>query len=146
MNKLEWIVFIILAVCLIVFVSLFLFGNPVSSKPLSGQVFHGGWTLLHTSAIAYPVSPTSEEREAMQYFINGMSRTFPCLSCRDHFRGYVIGHPPNVTSRNDLIIWMWSFHNAVNERLGKQKFNLGDYKKTWDPNTNERVGCQFCND
>ena len=70
------------------------------------------WYLLHE--IVKHVSPN----EHFEPFIMALSHLYPCAECRKHIGEYLVNR--NVTMSKQ---WVCDFHNDVNVRLGKKKFD-----------------------
>lgn len=72
---------------------------------------------------------TEEKKHIFLNHINMLRKDFPCEKCRGHINEYVeanpIEHYWNVTDNNGnpigLFQWSWIFHNAVNERINKER-------------------------
>lgn len=105
--------------------------NKLSSKVSSDQLGQSTWTLLHTMAMYYPMIPTETEEHSMVSFITGLSLFYPCKTCSDHIKTYIIDHPPTTQSANRLSEWFCDLHNDVNRRLGKSQFNFADVQQRW---------------
>lgn len=41
------------------------------------------------------------------------------------------GNAPRMSSRDEFGLWMCEAHNAVNEKLGKESFDCGQWKVRW---------------
>ena len=82
---------------------------------------------------------------------------FPCEKCRGHCKEYIKNHPleeylgatieqPNIGADMALgmFIWVWKFHNSVNNRIGK---NIMSWEQAFQlyANTNEQKSdCSKC--
>jgi hypothetical protein len=55
-------------------------------------------------------------------------RKIPCMKCRYHAFDYLQNNPVDLGNNEKFEIWMWKFHNAVNERLGKRIFSYYEYQ------------------
>ena len=72
---------------------------------------------------------TEEKKHIFLNHINMLRKDFPCEKCRGHINEYVeanpIEHYWNVTDNDGnaigLFQWSWIFHNAVNERINKER-------------------------
>lgn len=140
----------ILAICLFVLVIIIKFSIPYPLRDSSEEFAHridkaefgrSSWTFLHGIANAYPDNPSESEQDEAMTFIDFISRNFPCLECAIHMREYIIHHPPLVASRSELVLWVFDFHNDVNERLGKVKYKWSDYSNRWSKLNKE---CEDC--
>lgn len=79
------------------------------------------WYVLHTSSFSYPLEPTSVHKKITVDFLNLLPSLLPCPTCRDHARDFIQKSNLNaaVQSREQLIEFYVTFHNAVNARLNK---------------------------
>lgn len=81
----------------------------------------GLWEVLHAVGAQGGRSPASirgdEERE-LKWLFNNLESVIPCAECRKHLVEYRRAHPV-PDGAEGFGAWVWTFHNAVNERLGK---------------------------
>lgn len=82
-----------------------------------------GWMTLHSTALAYPESPTNSERELMYTWLDMFRDTITCPSCKGHFTtmlaNYRAQFPNMLQSRHEFAMFTFRAHNAVNRRLNK---------------------------
>lgn len=80
------------------------------------------WRTLHTIGYAYPEAPTAAQKEAVIALFQSLTQLLPCAKCRGHYTAYLSENPvqAHVDSRNALARYVYTFHEAVNGRLGKQ--------------------------
>ncbi len=117
---------------------------PTAPAPLPcpagySDLGHAGWTFLHTLAAHYPPHTTSttttaassKQQADMKQFITLFAQHYPCDECSTHMIEYVKTHPPNVSDRNALSLWMCQMHNDVNRRLGKPQFDCSRVNERW---------------
>lgn len=90
-----------------------------------------GWTMLHRTALHFPINPTDQERADMIQWIQLWGRVYPCQECRTHLQCYLTKNPIDATTKESLITWTWKLHNAVNFRLNKPVFPLAEFMKVW---------------
>lgn len=81
------------------------------------------WALLHLMAELYPIEPSEKRQGQMKGFLDNLCPNLPCGGCALHCQEYMKEHPPDVSSRNNLFMYLVDFHNAVNTRLGKRVFS-----------------------
>lgn len=80
------------------------------------------WKLLHGMG-ARAGKPTiqlqrKDEQRYIVWLINHIEYIIPCNECRAHLQSYRKQEP--VPEESSMIgAWLWTFHEAVNERLGK---------------------------
>lgn len=91
------------------------------------------WTILHGLAersgkVVFALYE-NDERRAWVQLLQTLCAMLPCSECRDHCKDWIQSHP--VTSIQTIKYaelplfiknWLWSFHEAVNSRLGKPSF------------------------
>ena len=77
------------------------------------------WKLLHAiGSKRVPKLPKDEVRE-ITWLLYHLEYIIPCPECRSHIIEYRKKNPfidPTSTGA-----WIWTFHEAVNERLGKEE-------------------------
>jgi hypothetical protein len=86
-----------------------------------------GWMTLHSTAFAYPESPTSSERELMTTWLDMFRDTITCPSCKGHFTdmlaSYRMQFPNMLQNRHEFVMFTFRAHNAVNRRLNKPVYS-----------------------
>lgn len=86
-----------------------------------------GWMTLHSTAFAYPESPTGSEKELMQTWLDMFRDTITCPSCKGHFTtmlaNYRAQFPTMLHNRHEFVIFTFRAHNAVNKRLNKPVYS-----------------------
>ena len=96
-----------------------------------------GWIFLHSIALQYPMSPTKDDKENYKNFFYSLGNVLPCCSCQQHYQEYLKKHDKTFqnafTHRKSLFQWTLRFHNYVNKKLNKPKYNIQkimkDYKQ-----------------
>eukprot|EP01059_Diplonema_ambulator_P005257 TRINITY_DN15003_c0_g1_i1.p1 TRINITY_DN15003_c0_g1~~TRINITY_DN15003_c0_g1_i1.p1 ORF type:complete len:191 (+),score=40.13 TRINITY_DN15003_c0_g1_i1:35-574(+) len=104
--------------------------------PTPEEIGQAGWTILHTTAAAYPANPSKEQQKRMWEFINSWSHVYPCTHCAAHMRLEMKGGlMPDVSGKEGLSVWACKMHNKVNEVLGKDIFDctFDSILKRWHP-------------
>ena len=86
------------------------------------------WHWLHNMAITYSDNPTLADKQMAYRRIYKFIEGLPCEECRRHSMQYISAVPPDYTDSHTLQIWVWTFHNSVNKRLGRPIFTLEEYK------------------
>jgi mitochondrial FAD-linked sulfhydryl oxidase len=106
---------------------------PPDCPPDVEQLGRASWTLLHSIAATYPSRPPVELQRETSQFISTFSKLYPCWVCAEDFQSWLKeeGNAPRVSSREELGRWMCEAHNAVNEKLGKQKFDCNKWQQRW---------------
>lgn len=80
-----------------------------------------GWRFMHAIALAYPESPSEEEKKAAFQFFSSLEYLLPCESCKNNYRKELQMFPlqPALASKQKLNEWLTALHNSVNARLKK---------------------------
>jgi hypothetical protein len=87
------------------------------------------WTTMHIVSLGYSPKPSEKEQEAAIKFYESLAYTIPCPICREHY-SYLLEKMPiaqAVGSRDDLVLWVFNVHNAVNNQLGKPEITFDQY-------------------
>lgn len=89
-----------------------------------------GWMTLHSVAMCYPETPTEAEKELMRSWLDMFRDTITCPSCRGHFTTmlatYRTSFATMLNSRQELAMFTFRAHNAVNRRLKKPVYSTLD--------------------
>jgi hypothetical protein len=109
-------------------VALTLIVGCMATPPDPDAIGRAGWTILHTTAAAFPHRPTSEQQQNFRDFIRSWSQVYPCSVCAYHMRQVLQTRPIVVTNKLEASRFVCELHNSVNEILDKPKFSC-------DPNT-----------
>ena len=76
------------------------------------------WAILHAlgerSGKGLERCRVDEQRE-MRWMIDNLEKIIPCHACVRHIVEYRRRNPLS----DDYKTWLWNFHEAVNQRLGK---------------------------
>eukprot|EP00850_Spirogloea_muscicola_P013071 SM000087S23353 [mRNA] locus=s87:214429:218468:+ [translate_table: standard] len=79
----------------------------------------GLWLLFHTLVVRLDEFEAALWLPSLRGFID---KFFGCATCRAHFLEMADREEAKaVTSRRDAVLWVWSAHNEVNERLAKEE-------------------------
>ncbi|KAF1985738.1 mitochondrial FAD-linked sulfhydryl oxidase ERV1 [Aulographum hederae CBS 113979] len=91
------------------------------------------WTLLHTITASYPPRPSPALQRDTTTFLSLFAQLYPCWTCAEDFQKYIASDNgrPRVSSREEFGRWMCEAHNAVNEKLGKERFDCGRWEERW---------------
>lgn len=110
--------------------------NPHTQAPVTPEAIGwAGWTILHTTAAAFPNKPSEMQRKDMRDFIRSWSKVYPCSICAYHMRQQLKTMPPDVTNKRSLSQWTCELHNSVNSMLGKEVYDCDAEKvlRKWHP-------------
>lgn len=85
---------------------------------------NGTWYTIHLMA---KEATTDRGKEAFIVLMHNLAKSYWCEKCRRHINEYLQQHPIQLfwhyrdVDGNEIGMfkWAWSFHNAVNRRLGK---------------------------
>lgn len=79
------------------------------------------WKTMHRFSLAYPQRPSIDQQRAARQFFDSMTYLLPCIGCRVHYAQYLKKtlNRKAVSSRDELVKWVYNLHEAVNHRLGK---------------------------
>lgn len=111
--------------------------NPSSSScpPDVEELGRSTWTFLHTLTANYPPHPTPTQQTETRQFLHLFGKLYPCGVCAEDFRAWMsennAANAPRVSSREEFGKWMCEAHNAVNGKLGKQKFDCERWEERW---------------
>jgi hypothetical protein len=78
------------------------------------------WKLLHgmgARAGKGPEKLKKDEQREILWLLKNLESIIPCEECRKHIGFYKKDSFPK--SSEEVGAWIWTFHEAVNERLGK---------------------------
>ncbi|RMX81346.1 hypothetical protein D0869_06880 [Hortaea werneckii] len=106
---------------------------PPDCPPDVDQLGRSTWTFLHTLTATYPVQPSPTHQQETKQFISLFSKFYPCWVCADDFRSWMKedGNAPRVSNREEFGQWMCEAHNAVNVKLGKERFDCSRWQERW---------------
>jgi thiol oxidase len=79
----------------------------------------GLWTLFHTLTVQASMKnlDTFNGIQVLETIAGYVKHFFGCTDCSEHFMGMVTTIKNNVSSFDDAVLWLWSAHNQVNQRL-----------------------------
>ena len=96
----------------------------------------GLWIFLHSITFNYPTKPTWTEKKIMNDFLTQLQYILPCVTCRTHYKDYILTHKPQLETRSEFVVWMIQLHNTINKRYGKRVWSVDEvvefYKKYYD--------------
>ncbi|KAF2495260.1 mitochondrial FAD-linked sulfhydryl oxidase ERV1 [Lophium mytilinum] len=97
------------------------------------QLGRASWTLLHSITAAYPSNPSPAKQTETRDFLSLFSKLYPCHTCASDFQTWLKEgrNAPRVSSREEFGRWMCEAHNAVNVKLGKEKFDCDRWEERW---------------
>tara|TARA_Y100000816_G_C26108254_1_gene589989 strand:- start:427 stop:870 length:444 start_codon:yes stop_codon:yes gene_type:complete len=78
------------------------------------------WTLFHTLAARVNSDKYLVIAQELFGFIKRICSLLPCPECQEHSIHYIRTCGYDVTTKNNLIHFLFTFHNEVNKRKGKE--------------------------
>lgn len=107
--------------------------QPSDCPPDVEQLGRSSWTLLHSITATYPIRPSQELQQETARFLSTFSKLYPCWTCAQDFQQWLKEDPnaPRVSSRDEFGRWMCEAHNAVNVKLGKERFDCDRWEERW---------------
>ena len=83
------------------------------------------WSLIHYTALAYPVQPTDADKENYKTFYYSLQNTLPCPKCAKNYQRHLKDIPIDeaLDGPEELFKWTIDIHNEVNKELGKRKYS-----------------------
>jgi len=85
------------------------------------------WHYLHLWTLRYSVAPSQAEQESAVKTLETAFENLGCFICTTHSFEYARENPVCLSSRMDLVWWMFDFHNNVNKRLNKPEITRADF-------------------
>ncbi|XP_054276211.1 sulfhydryl oxidase 2-like [Macrosteles quadrilineatus] len=102
------------------------------------------WTLFHTLSVHEELkdrNSTDEKPEVLSAMAGYIKNFFSCSECSAHFTEMAKTIAGNVTTQHDMVMWLWSAHNNVNNRLAGDATEDPQHKKVQFPN---KEACPSC--
>ncbi|KAM9797699.1 sulfhydryl oxidase 1 [Syngnathus typhle] len=77
----------------------------------------GVWTLFHLLTVQAKKAGGSDPKEVLSAMTGYVSNFFGCRECAEHFENMAKGGLSEVNTFTDAVLWLWSRHNRVNNRI-----------------------------
>jgi hypothetical protein len=90
------------------------------------------WRSIHVIALAYPYSPSNEDKQNYKEFYENFWKVIPCQKCSVNYRRHLEELAPIdgfLSSPDDLFAWTVALHNIVNNELGKRNYTVEEAKQ-----------------
>lgn len=88
----------------------------------------GIWLYLHAIAENFALFPTTDYLQKFQNHISSFAWIYPCDSCKNDMSVYIENNPlSQITNRAEAVHWMFTFHNHVNQKIGKSVMTREQY-------------------
>ncbi|CAL9729351.1 mitochondrial FAD-linked sulfhydryl oxidase Erv1p [Monosporozyma unispora] len=101
------------------------------SPPTKEQIGHDSWLLLHSIVASYENEPSEVERKEMTRFIELFGKVYPVKEHGEDLTNYIKSKPIDSANRSTLGVWLSQYHNTINARLGKEKFDTKFWEDRW---------------
>tara|TARA_B100000965_G_scaffold22800_1_gene17186 strand:- start:3560 stop:3937 length:378 start_codon:yes stop_codon:yes gene_type:complete len=100
-----------------------------------------GWIFLHYITFGFREC----DKEGYAQFFNYLGNVIPCRFCRESYKILLEQMPPDVSSRDALIKWLWDIHNKVNDKTFRSynDASFEEIKKKYSSHIN--TNCIPCN-
>lgn len=83
-----------------------------------------GWKFIHMIALAYPLTPTAEQKLHYREFFTVLQYILPCSICANNYAKHFTEDLPFndevLANRDNLVKWTIDVHNLVNKENGKK--------------------------
>ncbi|XP_077439816.1 sulfhydryl oxidase 1 [Vanacampus margaritifer] len=94
----------------------------------------GVWTLFHLLTVQAKKADGSDPKEVPNAMTGYISNFFSCRPCAEHFKNMAAESLSQVNTFTDSILWLWSRHNRVNNRIAGALSEDPDFPKLqWPP-------------
>jgi len=81
------------------------------------------WMSIHFIALAYPISPTEEQKKNYKTFFEIIQTVLPCSLCSNNYKQHLKEKPLNdsvLKDKESLVKWTIDMHNMVNKDNNKE--------------------------
>ena len=78
------------------------------------------WHILHTIAKAYPLRPTSQDKNIAYQMTKYLALVLPCKKCSAHYISNFTKYKPELDSGPSFFKWTVKIHNQVNKSNKKK--------------------------
>jgi hypothetical protein len=96
------------------------------------------WQALHYISLGYPDKPTEEQKQKYKAFFLLLKDVLPCSICANHYAENLKKVPLTddvLSSKDNLMKWVISLHNTVNEMKDKPIIPQEQARKMIEMNT-----------
>ncbi|XP_038857611.1 sulfhydryl oxidase 1-like [Salvelinus namaycush] len=87
------------------------------SKPHFRRYPCGMWTLFHVLTVQAEEAAGKDPQEVLQAMRSYIHSFFGCQACATHFENMAQESMSHVGTLSSAVLWLWSHHNHVNNRL-----------------------------
>jgi hypothetical protein len=101
--------------------------TPPVEKPKKMKWGEPTWFFLHTMAQKIKPEYFDNLRQGLLGQISAICRNLPCPDCANHAANYLDNSNFNrIKTKEDLILFLYDFHNTVNTKKGYPLFSKSD--------------------
>lgn len=111
------------------------------SKPHFRRYPCGMWTLFHVLTVQARASSSTDPLEVLQAMRGYVYNFFGCRECAEHFNAMAEQSLAQVDSLSSAILWLWSRHNQVNNRLAGAPSEDPHFPKIQWPSPDQCPAC-----
>lgn len=98
------------------------------------------WKFMHYLTLSYPDNPNIDEQNKFKNFFMMIGQYLPCEKCRVNYKTNIQTLPLTdsiLSSRNNLIKWLFDLHNIVNKETGKTQLTYDKFNDIYINNKQE---------
>ena len=98
------------------------------------------WKFMHYLTLSYPDNPNIDEQNKFRNFFTMIGQYLPCEKCRVNYKTNIQTLPLTdvvLSSRNNLIKWLFDLHNIVNKETGKTQITFDKFNDIYLNNKQE---------
>ncbi|XP_060888628.1 sulfhydryl oxidase 1 [Labrus mixtus] len=106
----------------------------------------GLWTLFHVLTVQAKTSGSTDSQEVLSAMRNYIYNFFGCRHCAEHFENMAKESLVEVNTVSSTILWLWSRHNRVNNRLAGDLSEDPDFPKIQWPSPKMCPSCHSVTD
>uniref|UniRef100_A0A672HW59 Sulfhydryl oxidase n=1 Tax=Salarias fasciatus TaxID=181472 RepID=A0A672HW59_SALFA len=87
------------------------------SQPYLRRYPCGVWTLFHVLTVQAKILGGSDPQEVLSSMRSYVHNFFGCRPCAEHFENMAVESLMEVNTMSAAVLWLWSRHNRVNNRI-----------------------------
>ena len=98
------------------------------------------WKFMHYLTLSYTDNPNIDEQNKFKNFFMMIGQYLPCEKCRVNYKINIQTLPLTdsiLSSRNNLIKWLFDLHNIVNKETGKTQLTYDKFNDIYLNNKQE---------
>tara|TARA_B100001094_G_C18094377_1_gene752212 strand:+ start:186 stop:641 length:456 start_codon:yes stop_codon:yes gene_type:complete len=99
------------------------------------------WFFLHSIAMAYPESPTEQDKEHIYEFFYNLQFVIPCEICKKNYKTHFVKFPlkNSYNTREEFEKWLVNIHNKVNKIHKKKQYTYEEVKDLYEKVYNNEI-------